>query len=98
MRVEEKLRSVGNLGSIGTILKLLKLLKLLNKLLKLPKLPLFPIFFLPLSPIKSLNRAIHCSRFAPTQKNNKKKRSPFELLFSYPEPGSNRHRGEPIGV
>ena len=29
---------------------------------------------------------------------HKKKRSPFELLFQYPEPGSNRHRGEPTGV
>ena len=44
MRVEEKLRSVGNLGSIGTIPKLLKLLKL-PKFLKLPLLILLRSLF-----------------------------------------------------
>ena len=42
----------------------------------------FREIYLTRSSSQSYKEQSHCSRFAPTQKNtNKKKRSPFELLF-----------------
>ena len=46
------------------------------------------------------NEHAHCTRAhsALRHARKQKKRETFVSLLQYPEPGSNRHRGEPTGV